>query len=73
MHKFIVNYEESSTLVQNVSYSLKAADKLIFYDYTNNYIALEEKFTICRNNSDCIDFDRCSIDICNQGTNICGN
>ena len=72
-HKFIVNYEENSTLVSNVSYSLKAADKPIFNDSTNDYIDFEEEFTICRSNSDCIDFDGCSTDICNQETNICEN
>ena len=71
--KFIANYEENSTLISNVSYSLKAADKLIFNDSTNDYIDFERELTICRSNSDCIDFDRCSTDICNQEINICEN
>ena len=73
MYKFIVNYKENSILVQSMSYSLKAADKLIFDDSANNYIALEKKFTVYKDDSNCIDFDRCSTDIYNQGTNIYEN
>ena len=72
-YTFALNYEQNSTLVTNVSYSLKAADGVIFDGSTYDYIFLKEEFTVCKSDSDCLDYDGCSTDVCNQETNICEN
>ena len=72
-YKFLINYHQNSTLLSNISYSLKAGDKSAFYGSTNDHVESEYDFTVCQHNNDCSDFDGCTNDVCNQETRLCEN
>ena len=67
----LVTRSKNQTTSENVSYSLEAADTLIYDRSTNEYFESEESFTVCSSDSDCIDFDGCTADICDPETRLC--
>ena len=72
-YKMFVTYAQNITSMSNVSYSLESSGAMIFGDVTNDYIDLEEHFTACKSDANCVDFDGCAIDICNETTRLCEN
>merc|ERR1712129_517958 len=71
-YKFTLSYDMNDTSSNDISYSLEASNMVIDRYESNNYLDIEEYFTICSSDADCLDYDGCTIDFCTE-TNICEN
>lgn len=63
-YSLVVSYLENTTQIENVSYSLLAANELISIDSKNDFFESGEFFTVCKSDNDCLDFDGYSSDFC---------
>ena len=54
-------------------HSLEASEELISDNSTNKYFESIESFALFKSDSDCLDFDGCSIDVCNFANRTCEN
>merc|ERR1712029_553239 len=72
-YKFSLSYDMNDTLSNDISYSLQAGNKVIDEYESNEFIGVEEEFTVCSSNSDCLDYDGCTDDLCNNNSKICEN
>ena len=70
-YSLVARYSKIQTISENVSYSLQAADLLIYEASTNAYLESEELFTVCASDSDCQDYDGCTTDVCDSETRLC--
>ena len=57
----------------NITCEVQSEDSTLFQGSTNQYLEEEILFTICSSNEECLDYDGCSEDLCNQKTKVCEN
>ena len=72
-YSIIARYSENQKKSENVLCLLQAAGVLIYDISTNEEFEFEEFFTVCSSDSDCIDYDGCTIDVCDPKTKLCEN
>merc|ERR1712190_432316 len=72
-YMFTLEYLNNDTKADNISFSLQAKNSIIDSFSSNDIMEVEKSFIVCSSDSDCIDYDGCSIDFCDQTTNICKN
>merc|ERR1712157_650070 len=72
-YKLSVSYTLNATESNNVTYKLQSGGKTMLEESTNELVEEEEFFTVCSSKKDCLDYDGCTEDICNQESRTCEN
>ena len=72
-YNLLITHAKNGTESSNMTYSLKAGETVLFQDSTNTYLDVENEFTVCSSNTDCLDYDGCTVDFCNPDTRTCQN
>ena len=70
---FAVSHDTNKTFTRNLSYALSAGEFTLFEDTTNAFYEAVSEFTVCKEDTDCADYDGCSIDVCNSTLRVCEN
>ena len=68
-----VSHDTSKTFTRNLSYALSAVEFALFEDATNAFYEAVSEFAVCKKDTDCADYDGCSIDVCNSTLRVCEN
>ena len=72
-YRFEVIYNENATEAANVTYKLQSGGMVLSKESTNDWIDIEESFTVCKSTHDCLDYDGCTADSCSEEGAVCRN
>ena len=68
-----MTYDTNDASTRNLTYALTVGGVMLFEDSTDMHYEAEDEFTVCSKDTDCLDYDGCTADVCNSTLRICEN